>query len=82
VSARRSYNTDNSYSDTVSTTLSFLCYELCKNPGVQAKLRKVIDAIKPEKAHLDVGDVADCAFLDGVINEALRLHPAVCSAFV
>jgi cytochrome P450 len=64
-------------SDTVSATLSFLCYELCKNPDVQAKLREVVDAIKPEKAHLDVCDVSDCAFLDGVVNEALRLHPAV-----
>ena len=55
-----------------------MCYELCKNRDVQAKLHRVIDAIKPEKAHLDVSDVADCAFLDGVINEALRMHPAVC----
>ncbi|KAF1837964.1 cytochrome P450 [Decorospora gaudefroyi] len=64
-------------SDTVSATLSFLFYELCLNPSVQAKLRKIIDAIMPEKAHLDVNDLADCPFLDGVINEALRLHPAV-----
>ncbi|KAF2129891.1 cytochrome P450 [Dothidotthia symphoricarpi CBS 119687] len=64
-------------SDTTGATLSFISYELCKNPEVQIKLRKAIDGIKPEKSFLDVEDVANCAFLDGVINEALRLHPAV-----
>ncbi len=52
-------------------------YELCKNPKVQAKLRKVVDEIEPSKSHLDVSDLNNCEFLDGVANEALRLHPAV-----
>lgn len=64
-------------SDTTSAILSFISYELCKNPKVQAKLRNIIDTIKPEKSFLDVDDVANCAYLDGVINEALRIHPAV-----
>lgn len=64
-------------SDTTAATLAWIAYELCKDPKIQAKLRKQIDAIEPSKAHLDVADVGDCAFLDGVINEALRLHPAV-----
>ena len=65
-------------SDTTAATLAWITYELCKQPKVQVKLRKEIDAIAPSKSHLDVDDVANCAFLDGVINEALRLHPAVC----
>ncbi|KAF2026685.1 cytochrome P450 [Setomelanomma holmii] len=64
-------------SDTTAATLAWITYELCKQPNIQAKLRKEIDAIEPSKSHLDVDDVAKCAFLDGVINEALRLHPAV-----
>ncbi|KAF1844083.1 cytochrome P450 [Cucurbitaria berberidis CBS 394.84] len=64
-------------SDTTAATLAWIAYELCKNLEVQAKLRKAIDAIEPEKWHLDVDDVANIAFLDGVINEVLRLHPAV-----
>jgi cytochrome P450 len=64
-------------SDTTAAALSWIAYELCKNPGMQAKLRKQIDAIAPSKSHLDVEDVSNCAFLDGVINEALRLHPPV-----
>jgi cytochrome P450 len=65
-------------SDTTAAALSWIAYELCKNPVMQAKLRKHIDAIDaPSKSHLDVEDVASCAFLDGFINEALRLHPPV-----
>ena len=64
-------------SDTTAATLAWISYELCKNLDIQAKLRKAIDVIEPKKSHLDVDDVANCAFLDGVINEALRLHPAV-----
>jgi hypothetical protein len=64
-------------SDTTAATLAWIVYELCKQPAIQAKLREQIDAIAPFKSHLDVEDVANCAFLDGVIHEALRLHPAV-----
>ena len=70
-------NTDMIISDTVAATLSFLFYELCKNLETQAKLRTAIDEIKTKKAHLSVEDVTACAYLDGVINETLRLHPAV-----
>jgi hypothetical protein len=65
-------------SDTTAATLSFIAYEFCKNPNVQAKLRKAIDAAANGKDHLDVEDVQNIPYLDGVINEALRLHPAVC----
>ncbi|KAH3910676.1 hypothetical protein HBH56_144800 [Parastagonospora nodorum] len=64
-------------SDTTAATLAWIACELCKQPEIQAKLRKEIDAITPSKSFLEVEDVANCAFLDGVINEALRLHPAV-----
>jgi hypothetical protein len=65
-------------SDTTAATLSFIAYEFCKNLDVQAKLREVIDAAANGKDHLDVQDVQNIPYLDGVINEALRLHPAVC----
>jgi cytochrome P450 len=66
-------------SDTTAGALAWIAYELCKNPDIQTKLQKQIDAIAPSKSHLDVDDVTNCAFLDGVINEALRLHPPVTS---
>jgi cytochrome P450 len=61
----------------VATTLSYLVYELCARPEVQARLRDEIDAVNPEKPHLDVSDLAECEYLNGVIHETLRLHPAV-----
>ncbi|KAF1929082.1 cytochrome P450 [Didymella exigua CBS 183.55] len=64
-------------SDTTAATLSFISYELCKHAGVQAKLRKAVDAAANGKNHLDVEDVQNIPYLDGVINEVLRLHPAV-----
>ncbi|KAH8724657.1 cytochrome P450 [Phaeosphaeriaceae sp. PMI808] len=64
-------------SDSTAATLSWIIYELCKNPMIQSRLRKEIDVIAPSKTHLEVDDVGACAFLDGVINEALRLHPPV-----
>lgn len=64
-------------SDTTHATMTWLVWELCTHMDIQAKLRKVIDQIVPEKRFLDTSDVSDCLLLDGAINEALRLHPAV-----
>lgn len=64
-------------SDTTAATLSFLVCELCARQDIQARLREEIDAIKSGKAHLDVNDLTECEYLYGVIQETLRLHPAV-----
>lgn len=64
-------------SDTTHATLTWLVWELCANPDVQAKLRKVTDEMAPEKSFLETDDLKNCPLLDGAINEALRLHPAV-----
>ncbi|KAI4664778.1 uncharacterized protein J4E79_003076 [Alternaria viburni] len=62
-------------SDTVAATLSFLLYELCKNLETQAKLRTAIDEIETKKAHLNVEDVTECAYLDGTPSGAQRETP-------
>ncbi|KAF2176885.1 cytochrome P450 [Zopfia rhizophila CBS 207.26] len=64
-------------SDTTAASLTWLCYELCKNPEAQAKLRQIIDDAASDKTFLDVEDVANIPHLDGVINEGMRLHPGV-----
>ncbi|USP73086.1 uncharacterized protein yc1106_00360 [Curvularia clavata] len=46
-------------SDTVAASMSFLVYELCTHPEIQSKLRDTIGAIKPEKSHLEVSDLAE-----------------------
>jgi len=64
-------------SDTTAATLSWIAYELCKNPKVQSKLREEINTAVPKQGFLDVDDVANIPYLDGLINETLRLHPSV-----
>ncbi|KAF1956545.1 cytochrome P450 [Byssothecium circinans] len=64
-------------SDTTATTLTFIMYELCNNPDVQKRLRETIDKVAPEKSFLEVEDVANIPYLQGVINEGLRMWPAV-----
>jgi cytochrome P450 len=64
-------------SDTTSATLTWLFYELCKNPTALAKLQGLVDKIAPSKSFLDAEDLTNCSYLDGVIHEAMRLHPAV-----
>lgn len=44
---------------------------------MQAKLRDIVNELAPGKPFLDAEDVANCPYLEGVILEALRLHPAV-----
>ncbi|CBX98473.1 hypothetical protein LEMA_P098820.1 [Plenodomus lingam JN3] len=64
-------------SDTTAATLSWIAYELCKNPKVQSRLLRDINSTVSKKGFLGVDDVANIPYLDGVINEAMRLHPAV-----
>jgi len=64
-------------SDTTHATLVWLIWELCKNPDVYHKLRKIIDETSPSKSFLEAEDVANIPYLEGAIYEALRLHPAV-----
>jgi cytochrome P450 len=69
-------------SDTVAATLTWIAYELCVNRGVQDELWKHLDALGGETAHLTADELQRCEYLDGVIKEGLRLHPAVRRALV
>lgn len=64
-------------SDTTAATLSWIAYELCKNQKIQSRLREEINTAVLKEGFLGVDDVADIPYLDGLINETLRLHPAV-----
>ncbi|KAF2278282.1 cytochrome P450 [Westerdykella ornata] len=64
-------------SDTTSATLTWIFYELCMDQTLQAKLRSIVDTLAPGKPFLDAEDVANCPYLEGVVLEGLRLHPAV-----
>ncbi|CAK3772144.1 Tryprostatin B 6-hydroxylase [Lecanosticta acicola] len=62
-------------SDTTSATLTHLFYYLAIGPAQQAKLRQEIKSLVKETV-IDK-DIQHADRLNGAINEALRLHPAV-----
>ena len=59
-------------SDTTAATLSYVFYHLAKDPSQLEKLRGELKG-----NDLSVQSVRDLNHLNGVINEALRLHPPV-----
>lgn len=65
-------------SDTTSNTLANILYYLAKNPRVQYKLRSQLDHhISKDYALWDYQKVQALPFLDGIIDETLRLKPPV-----
>ncbi|KAL3485692.1 cytochrome P450 [Aspergillus germanicus] len=70
-------------SDTTSGALSTIFYELVRNPEeiekLRAELAPYVDKDQPDGEFLH-SKIAHLEHLNGVINEALRLYPAVPSA--
>jgi cytochrome P450 len=65
--------------DTTSTALSYLAYELTKNPEVQKTLQEEIDQAFYESGGEipDYNVIQNLPFLEMVIYETLRVHPPV-----
>lgn len=60
-----------------ATTMTWILYELSQNPDVMQELaHQVKDTIGFEKSP-SASDLKNMAFLNAVINETLRLHPAI-----
>lgn len=68
-------------SDTTASTLTFLFYHLAHDPSQIAKLRAELEPLLDGKNFLEQKDVAKAKHLDGVIQETLRMHPAIPSGF-
>ncbi|KAL5514428.1 hypothetical protein ACEPAG_2516 [Sanghuangporus baumii] len=66
-------------SDTTSTTLTGIWYFLLSHPECYERLQKEVDATFPpgEGDALDPVRLAEMKYLNAVINEGLRLQPAV-----
>jgi cytochrome P450 len=62
-------------SDTTAATLAFLFYHLAQEPEVVEKIREELRPLTQSEWHDK--DIHNAAFLNGAINEALRLHPPV-----
>jgi len=56
-------------------------YHLAKDPSQVDKLRAELEPLLNGKTRLDQKDIAKAQHLNGVIQEALRLHPAIPSGF-
>ncbi|KAM9208931.1 cytochrome P450 3A4-like [Dugong dugon] len=63
--------------ETTSTVLSFLMYLTATHPDIQQKLQKEIDAAFPNKAPPTYDAMLRLEYLDMVVNETLRLYPAI-----
>lgn len=62
--------------DTISTVMSFICYELAVHPEVQEKLRKDVDeTYKATNGKLTYDVLNKMKYLDMVVTETLRKNP-------
>lgn len=68
-------------SDTTAATLTYIFYHLANDPSQVDKLRAELTPLLCGKKSLDPKDVAAAKHLNGVIHEALRLHPPIPSGY-
>ena len=69
-------------SDTTAATLSHLFYHIAKNPDVLEKLRQEVGPLMEADGGVNHVKVQEAQYLNGCINEALRLNPPVpCGVF-
>jgi cytochrome P450 len=66
--------------ETTASALQWAVYALCKNPGVQSKLRDEIRANLPsleDNTPISATAIDDLPYLNAVCNEVLRFYPSV-----
>ncbi|KAF1996372.1 benzoate 4-monooxygenase [Amniculicola lignicola CBS 123094] len=63
--------------DTVSTTLTNICYLLAEYPEYQERLNEDLNTLCRPDEELDDQTLSKSVLLGGIINEALRLYPPV-----
>ncbi|XP_075948053.1 cytochrome P450 3A40-like isoform X2 [Anarhichas minor] len=61
--------------ETTSSSLTFLAYNLATNPHVMKRLQEEVDSTFPDKGPVEYQALMQMEYLDGVINESLRLYP-------
>ncbi|KAE9369395.1 cytochrome P450 monooxygenase-like protein [Stipitochalara longipes BDJ] len=69
-------------SDTSSSALTHIFYHLAKEPHIVSNLREELALIYSPGSETEVRDIQDAKYLNGIINEALRLHPPVPSGLL
>lgn len=62
--------------ETTATTLSFMLYELAKNPDIQDRLyREITKVFRKHDGQLSWDTLKDMEYLEGVTRETLRKYP-------
>ncbi|CAL4906997.1 unnamed protein product [Urochloa decumbens] len=64
-------------SDTTSNTIEWALAELLQNPETMRRLQEDIRAVLGSKPEVEDSDIERLPYLQAVIKETLRLHPAV-----
>ena len=64
-------------SGTVSAFLSHVLYHLAVDPTIVEELRTEIEGLWKEDTPFEVRDFQNAEYLNGVIDEAMRMHPPV-----
>lgn len=64
-------------SDTTAIELRAITYFLCKNPDKKRKLQAELDTATKEHGVLPWKEASKLPYLDAVVRESVRLHPAV-----
>ncbi|XP_023640164.1 cytochrome P450 76C4 isoform X2 [Capsella rubella] len=63
--------------DTTSSTVEWAMAELLKNPKRMAKAQAEIDSVVGQNGVVKETDISEMPYLQAVVKETLRLHPAV-----
>ncbi|KAI3353343.1 hypothetical protein L3Q82_019885 [Scortum barcoo] len=61
--------------ETTALTLTFLAYNLARNPEIMKCLQEEIDSTFPNKGPVQYEALMQMEYLDSVVNESLRLYP-------
>lgn len=69
-------------SDTTTITLTHIFYYLIHLPKVFSRLGEELDGFYQPGCEPEFKELQEAAYLNGVINEALRLHPPIPSGLL
>lgn len=64
-------------SDNTSATLVYMFYHLARNPSIASKARDELQALYNENGSFNHREAMRIEYVNGIINETLRLHPPV-----
>ncbi|KAJ4132433.1 hypothetical protein NW754_015249 [Fusarium falciforme] len=64
-------------SSTTSHTAAFACWLLTRHPDAQDRLRRELFERYPDPDDINIREMMDLPYLDGVIRETMRLYPMI-----